>query len=108
MDATPRPWEFIPYDDKRRDGYIRRANAEVGEMAVAKVLTGRSYNEYRANAELIVRAVNSYDSMREALDLVHSIADAIVEGRHSASVVNWEKVREDIAKAMPQVEVSNG
>ena len=71
--ATPRPWTNGELDgitiylwDEDQDRFIAEVKAEDVSTEVAE-----------ANARLIVRAVNSFDAMREALKLTvcrHSVA----------------------------------
>jgi len=63
--ATPRPWSVN--DWPQRDADIRIGAA--GTPLIATVhLRDTSINGQRANTALIIRAVNSYDAMRDALD----------------------------------------
>ena len=62
--ATPRPWSINSWP--QRDAEIRIGAA--GTPLIATVhLRDTSINGQRDNAAMIVRAVNSFDAMREAL-----------------------------------------
>ena len=65
--STPRPWGL------ERDGLTLTMGDQIVATAIAP--DGASLAEQRANAALIVRAVNAHDAMREALRLMD--ADAI-------------------------------
>ena len=57
--TTPRPWGL------ERDGITLTMGGQIVATAIAP--DGASIAEQRANAALIVRAVNSFDAMRAAL-----------------------------------------
>lgn len=62
MNATPRPWKL--------EGWLIVRDAKLKRHAIADVMTTAALDadEKEANGALIVRAVNSHDAMREALE----------------------------------------
>jgi len=68
MNATPRPWKM------QEDGTTyKRWNIVSEDTAwglIAHIRGPRTHPEVSENAKLIVRAVNSFDAMREALEAV--------------------------------------
>lgn len=60
--ATPRPWGL------ERDGITLTMSGQIVATAIAP--DGAGIAEQRANARLIVRAVNAHDAMREALRMM--------------------------------------
>ena len=68
MSATPRPWTY----DKRGE----RLLGENGKSVVvwkSGIAFGLRNEETEANSKFIVRAVNSYDALREALEAVLAV-----------------------------------
>ena len=63
-ERTPGPWIVMG----RANGYIRRMDAPHGELAVARVMTGRSKEEFACNAAFIVLACNAHDELVAALE----------------------------------------
>ncbi len=83
--ATPRPWAFEPHNGYgRKDpdgtpfpfGYISTSFPSPIFELVPVVL--RPVEELRANAALIVRAVNAHDDLVAALRAVEAISDRCV------------------------------
>ena len=74
--ATPRPWGL------ERDGITLTMIGQIVATAIAP--DGAGIAEQRANAALIVRAVNSFDAMRKALAAMD--ADTIAARVRSMSV----------------------
>ena len=76
QEASPRPWrvDFTPYQGwKQREGALCDIVAANGQNvysgpAAFPALTGATYAEAVANAELIVRAVNERDELIAALE----------------------------------------
>lgn len=62
--ATPRPWGL------ERDGITLTMSGQIVATAIAP--DGAGIAEQRANAALIVRAVNAHDAMREALRMMNA------------------------------------
>lgn len=60
--ATPRPWN---YQQERTDSYTHIIRTKAGEFIFQ--LPQDSIGKARANAELIVRAVNSHDELVDLL-----------------------------------------
>lgn len=67
---SPLPW--VIYSDR---GDIKSSCKGFPEVAVAKVLGQETSGERQANAEMIVRAVNSHDVLVKALEQIWAIAD---------------------------------
>lgn len=71
MNATPRPWKHSAYLETNKDYPDRLCGHYVegprGEGYVAYMMPNTRGVE-EINAALIVRAVNSFDAMREALE----------------------------------------
>jgi hypothetical protein len=67
--ATPRPWKITDTDG---DLYISAPNVTIADCTSWSANTGQpncpESDESHANAELIVRAVNSHDALVEALE----------------------------------------
>lgn len=75
MNATPRPWAYDKdtgdIEGPKRLGKIAQVLDENGDTYLTGVTPGPHKVDIAiANAALIVRAVNSYDAMREALEAV--------------------------------------
>lgn len=101
-DATLRPWSRDYYGDPTRDDDVIRLFGmnSLGQSRQIALLHFRNLSEPswaenpRANAALIVRAVNSYDVMREALELLVKRLEAYVDGRRDAKWINdWEALK---------------
>ena len=90
-EATARPWAADPDDRDGMEWNVHIVDASEPDNRIAFMSNGpRSV----ANAALIVRAVNSYDAMREALqmaaDYISKVSDRFdgndTEGFHAAEV----------------------
>ena len=72
--TTPRPWAARVHRAPNGANYYRIYEGEDSEerQALAQVVSGRDTDGYTArnNAELIVRAVNSFDSLVAALKVL--------------------------------------
>ena len=90
MNATPRPWKHSAYLESNKDYPDRLCGHYVegprGEGYVAYMMPNTRGVE-EINAALIVRAVNSFDAMREALQL-------IVAWNRSGGASSLEEARE--------------
>lgn len=86
---SPLPWHFYELPDRRPDGvgYIRSGDQrfEVSHHGD----TGRSREENLANADLIIRAVNTHDKLVAALDGM-----VLVCGRTGDSMEDFEEQAE--------------
>jgi len=80
MNATPRPWKHSAYLETNKDYPDRLcghyAEGRRGEGYVAYMMPNSRGTE-EANADLIVRAVNSFDAMREALGMALSTIERL-------------------------------
>lgn len=101
VQATPRPWRIEDYpDDQRIDLMGTPASYGVkGQWTLAELDYGGACvleAEYRANARLIVRAVNAHDPMREALVGLYSMCP---EGHLNDDRGLWARARDALALA---------
>jgi hypothetical protein len=88
-ETTPRPWSVN--DWPQRDADIRIGAA--GTPLIATVhLMDTSINGQRANTALIIRAVNSFDAMRDALRMMD--ADAIAARVRAMSIDSGARCEE--------------
>ena len=72
MNATPRPW-IIGKNAADYKGRVTIRDAEGWEIAqIPGLPSDQPHERQDANAELIIRAVNSYDAMREALEAIYN------------------------------------
>lgn len=87
---TETPWEV--------DGMEVWAKTKQGRIRIADV--GGSYGyktkdgiieEIKANAALIVRAVNTHDELLEAVKNLASLADSLVNGDGNDKIGEWER-----------------
>lgn len=82
--ATPRPWK-----KNNTYGWLEGANGNLVstyDLGLSAALAGPSEEE-RANAKLIVTAVNAYDPMKDALDNAKAALNKI----RSCSIAGAEK-----------------
>lgn len=72
-DATKRPWKLdeLPSPVYGSNGSLVATGIRISNVATCY---GTTYTPNAANAELIVRAVNSYDAMRVALEAIARMA----------------------------------
>jgi len=77
MNATKRPWKM------QEDGTTYKRWNIVSEDPtwglIAHIRGPRTHPEVSENAKLIVRAVNSYDAMREALEVMKDEKEILAE-----------------------------
>lgn len=91
MNATKRPWKM------QEDGTTYKRWNIVSEDPtwglIAHIRGPRTHPEVSENAKLIVRAVNSYDAMREALENLLGVQPAQPADRRSAeSRILWDTI----------------
>ena len=78
VEATPRPWRV-----KDGNGFVVEDSYGIAILSTTSGAQNR--RAARANARLIVRAVNAYDALVSALEQIHEWADAHSDGAPDAS-----------------------
>lgn len=104
MNATPRPWTVR--------GATIWADADappMGHEIIANTRTGRGDSRDIPNAELIVRAVNSYDAMRELInqndDLLAELSQ-YVSDEHIRLIAEQRKRNNDTLDRIEEGEIN--
>lgn len=86
--ATPRPWEALSPDET--DMFVPIIGSNLGGLVGGAMLwptevDASDFDRAKANAALIVRAVNSFEAMREALARLLAYAEEM----HRAANPEW-------------------
>ena len=90
-EATPRPWKVDPIDNSVWGQLYRVADTTLSPLVAGQY--------QKANAELIVKAVNNFDSLLKVAKMGLECADGFFEPVHRLSDDEIEFMRETIAKA---------
>lgn len=88
---TPTPWQVIK--ESQRHDYFGSLYIKAGKTVIANLVFQLDDSE-KANAEFIVRAVNSHEALLEA---ARCAGDALVDGQHKDIAINL--LRQAIAQA---------